>query len=228
MPSGFTLDQKKSLFTDYVLPMLKNDLRRVVDCTCAEHGKPGPGPNFTATMLCLLVCEVIGRLSSDPELDDDDATGSFLQRVAVHAGDERYRQAARALVVYFRHGIVHSFMPKQPSTVKGSVAWARGEGTEAGVCVEWLTTAEGQAALADLRQRHLLVGEEQGQKVFTVIPQVLYVDVVGAVDEFAQAITAGHEATLVRFGEGFEKWWGRATGITGQLDANSRTYLSIP
>jgi hypothetical protein len=227
MTSGFTAQQKTAMILDSLIPMLKNDLNRVCDSTCNDHGRPGSGPNFTAAMLCLVTCEVMGRLFSDPALEDDAATASFLRNVSRVSGDLRYDQAATALIAYFRHGIVHSFMPKQPLAVRGRVSWALWKGGEASICVELLRGAAGATTLAQLRLGHLVVSQEQGERLFTVIPQVLYVDVVSAVDDFAQKIRSGDRATSVWFEAGFEKWWGRTSSIRGQLDQGGRAYLGI-
>ena len=184
MASGFRLDEKVSMVCDSLLPMLRNDLRKVVDCTCAQHGRPDSAPNFTAAMLCLVACEVVGRLSSDANLDDDAATIAFLKCVAHEANDDRYRQAASALIAYFRNGIVHSFMPKQPSSVKACVKWAQVSGGSAGVCVDQLCGPGGAAMLAELRARHLEVAEVKNEKLFVLVPQVIYVDIVRAIDAF--------------------------------------------
>lgn len=227
MASSFTVEEKRAIVIGSLFPMLKNDLHRVVDCTCAEHGKPGSGPNFTAAMLCLIASEVVGRLSSDPCLDDDAATVDFLRRVADQSGDNRYQLAAKALIVYFRHGIAHSFMPKQPSTVKASVDWAQREGDESGICVDFLNMPIGAAALSELRSHHLEVRQAQGERVFAVVPQVLYVDVLRVINAFEQAVRASDHPTLTRLEGGFEKWWGRASSIKGRLDDTGRTYLGI-
>lgn len=227
MASGFTVEEKKSIVIDSLLPMLRNDLHRVVDCTCGKHGKPGPGPNFTAAMLCLVACEVIGRLCSDPTLDDDEATMEFLYRVADQTGDKRYRDTAKALITYFRHGIVHSFMPKQPSGVRGRVDWAQVAETEEGVCVDTLASPTESLTLKELRRHHLSTKQVNGQKVFIVVPQVLYVDVMKAIDSFEQAVQASDVGTMDRLEKGFEKWWGRVSSIKRQLDDAARKYLGI-
>lgn len=41
MVSGFSIDEKKAIIVDSLLPMLRNDMHRVVDCTCREHGRLG-------------------------------------------------------------------------------------------------------------------------------------------------------------------------------------------
>jgi hypothetical protein len=228
MASGFTIEQKRTLVLDSLFPMLKNDLHRVCDATCAEHGKPGHGPNFTAAMLCLAVCEVVGRLTSDPDLDEDAATVAFLHRVAKHSGDLRYQPGAKALFVYFRHSIAHSFMPKQPSTVRGKVDWAQWEGSTSGVCVDFLRAGTGATALAELRSRHLVVvGPAQGERTFVIVPQVLYLDVLGTIEALEQELQVGDQAAVQWFEAGFERWWGRAFSIRGQLDQAGRDHLGI-
>jgi len=227
MASGFTIQRKRAIVLDSLLPMLRNDLHRVCDSTCSDHGRPGSGPNFIAAMLCLLACEVIGRLSSDPALEGDAATVDFLHRVSTHSGDSRYLQAATALIAYFRHGIVHSFMPKQPSIVRGRVDWAQWEGSESGVCVGFLRGKAGGGMRAQLRSRHLVVREDQGERLFAVVPQILYVDVLAAIDAFEQELRASDDAISPWFEAGFEKWWGRASSIRGQLDQAGRDYLGI-
>lgn len=228
MASGLTIAQKRTLVFDSLFPMLKNDLHRICDATCAEHGKPGPGPNFTAAMLCLAVCEAVGRLTSDPNLDEEAAAIAFLHRVAKYSGDLRYQPGAKALFVYFRHSIAHSFMPKQPSTVRGKVDWAQWEGSTSGVCVDFLRAGTGATALAALRSRHLVVvGLTQGERTFVVIPQVLYVDVLRTIEALEQELQIGDQVAVRRFEAGFEKWWGRASSIRGQLDEAGRDYLGI-
>lgn len=228
MPSGATLEQKKAIVLESLLPMLRNDLHKVVDSTCRDHGVPGPGPNFTAAMLCMVACEAMGRLSSDPSLDDDAATLEFLNMVARRSGDIRYEQAAKAIIVYFRHGIVHSFMPKWPDSVRAAVSWAQeAGGKDIGVCVDWLSSPPGAADLAKFRALHLIVRQVFGERVFTLIPQVLYVDILGTVIAFEQALKQDDSTTLARLDEGFEKWWGRVSSIKGQLDDAGKRYLGI-
>ena len=41
--------------------------------------------------------------------------------------------------------------------------------------------------LAELRARHLEVAEVKNEKLFVLVPQVIYVDIVRAIDAFEQA-----------------------------------------
>lgn len=41
MVSGLTIEEKKAIVINTLIPMLKNDLHRVVDCTSPEHRTPG-------------------------------------------------------------------------------------------------------------------------------------------------------------------------------------------
>lgn len=227
MPSGLSVSDKVGIVLQQLLPMLKDELRCVLDCACAKHGRRGAGPNFTATMLCLVAAEVVGRLSSDSVLDDDAAAIDFLRRVGDQVGDQRYRQAASALWTYFRHGIAHSFMPKQPGAVRGATVWAWGPDGEAGICVEWLSSGEGDEMLAALRRTHLSVADVDGSRRFFVVPQVLYVDTMATILGLEQSLSAGDPRTLELLDRGFEKWWGRMGGIRGCLDAAALAFLGL-
>lgn len=228
MPSGMTSQQKLDVVLQSLLPMLKNDLRKVLDCTCAQHGVPGPGPNFTAAMLCMVACEVIGRLSSDTALDDDTATLAFLKAVAGQSGDDRYSEAAKAIVAYFRHGIIHSFMPKQPDNVKAGVNWAQvSGGKDVGACVDWLSSPSGADALASFRSRHLSVRQVGGEKVFTLVPQVFYVDLTGTIGAWERLLAQRNAAAIANLERGFERWWRRLSSIKNQLDDAARNYLGM-
>jgi hypothetical protein len=118
-------------------------------------------------------------------------------------------------------------MPKQPSTVKACVKWAQVEGTEEGICVELLYDPKRAAVLAQLRPRHLEVTQLGHEKVFVVVPQVLCVDVLKAINAFEKAVRDSDAEALTYLDEGFEKWWGRASSIRGQLDDAARAYLGI-
>lgn len=81
--------------------------------------------------------------------------------------------------------------------------------------------------LAELRSHHLAVRQVQGGRVFAIVPQVLYVDVLRVINAFEQAVRASDDPTLACLECGFEKWWGRASSIKGNLDDTARTYLGI-
>lgn len=78
---GLTREQKADHFLNHLHPMLMNDLRTVIECRCEEHGRPGPGPNFAACFLCLMACEVVGRLNAPTGCDGFLATRHFLNQV---------------------------------------------------------------------------------------------------------------------------------------------------
>lgn len=162
-----------------------------------------------------------------PELSDDNATCTFVRELVEHVGDERYRNAASPLVVFFRHGIVHSFMPKQPGPVNGRVEWAIPGESSAGVCVEFLRSSAGSTKLSALRERHLSVAVEGGHSRFVLIPQVLCVDVLAACDVIERDLKAPGDSARQRLGEGFEKWWGRVVDRRARVDAAGRKYLGL-
>lgn len=224
MPSGLSLDQKKSFITGSLMPMLANDLHRVIDSTCSEHGRPGPGPNFTAALICMVACEVLGRLSSPPHLADDDAAIDFIRRLTEYSKDPRYERAAPILWVYFRHGPAHSFLPKLPGHTGGAVAWAQNQ-DESGVCVDFLGSASGALALAEMRRSgHLVISQNANRLI--VVPQVLYVDILRAMTGFKEHLeTSGN---LSCFEEGFEKWYGRLVDKSKSFAKSSREYFVNP
>ena len=115
MSSGLSVDEKRTMVLTTVLPCLRNDLLRVCDAACAVHGKPGSGPNFASALLCTVACEALGRLTCDATFDDDKAATEFVRSLTDHCGDARYRDAAQPLIVFFRHGIAHSFLPTTSS-----------------------------------------------------------------------------------------------------------------
>jgi len=65
MPSPLTLDEKWHFLLTSLIPMLRDDTRRLVEICCELHGRPSLGaPNFAATAQCLIACEVMGRLTA--------------------------------------------------------------------------------------------------------------------------------------------------------------------
>jgi hypothetical protein len=227
MPNRLSIDEKVAVLRANVLPCLRNDLRRVCESTCGDHGVPGSGPNFTAALLCMVACEALGRMTSDPSLDDDEATVAFIQGLSDASGDPRYREAASPVLVFFRHGIVHSFMPKQPGPVNGTVAWAVAGDAHAGVCVDFLRTPAGSQALASLRDIHMSVTRGGERSVFTLVPQVMCVDVMAACDAIETAVTVADSETRATFNAGFDKWWGRLADRRVKVDAAGRRYLGV-
>lgn len=217
MASNPNVDDKKSITLMEVLPMLKGDLRMVVDYSCKEHGRPGPGPNFTAAMLCLVACEVVGRLSSDVE-DDEQATKEFLSRISEVTGDVRYKRQAKNIITIFRHGIVHSFLPKQHVKARGKVSWVTWlPPLEGGVCVDWLSSAEGAALLGNLRRTHLCFEKkirDKKDRRFVLQPQVFYVDLMKTVKRFEDDLRSNDRETIQKFDVGFERWWEGASSIS--------------
>lgn len=97
-------------------------------------------------MLCLVVSEVVGRLSSDPTsdptLDNDEAKLDLLGKVAEQTCDLRYRQSGNALIFSFAMGS-YSLLPKQPTHVKARVEWAQQAGDNAGLCIDFLASPRG-------------------------------------------------------------------------------------
>jgi hypothetical protein len=208
-----------------ILPMLRNDICRVCEATCRVHGRPGAAPNFAGALVCLVACEVLGRLSST-EVHDENAALEFIRSVADSTGDSRYREAAKPLFFFFRHGLVHSFLPKQATTMKGKVAWATEDEGVTGVCLAELRAPSGASELDRLRADHLKVTGKR-DPVFVLIPQVLAADVLTSIDAFDERLRTSDPQTMERLEAGFEKWWGRTSNIKRRLDEPGRRYLGL-
>jgi hypothetical protein len=168
-------------------------------------------------MLCLVACEAVGRLSSDVE-DDGQATKEFLSRISAVTGDMRYELQAKNIVVIFRHGIVHSFLPKQHVKARGKVSWVTWlPPLEGGVCVDWLSSTEGTTLLGNLRRTHLCFDKEireNRDRRFVLQPQVFYVDLMKAVKRFEDNLRSEDRETIQKFDIGFERWWKGASSIS--------------
>lgn len=185
-----------------LLPMLRNDLRTIIECRCAEHGRAGGGPNFMAVLACLLACEAVGRLVAHEALKGFDRTRDFIRQVGEAAGDPRYAEVAGPLFAFFRHGIGHTFRPKHHQGVTGAVAWAAKPGGTS-ECVDWLRSPEGNIRLLELRRAHHLVIRQGG---FRVCAQVLFLDLDSLLQSVADLLAVGDRGLVARIDANFPDW----------------------
>lgn len=175
-----------------LVKMLRNDMRSVIECRCKVHGTAGDGLNFTACLVCLVACDVVGVLSATTGQSDRDASTAFLGRVGGLARDHRYEKCARALFAFFRDGIAHGFLPKQVTSSKGAsvtgvVVWYQLPG-RISPCIDWFRDEKaGRGRLRELRRNHHLRLRRvsgNGTRAFEVAPHVLYWDIDLALDQF--------------------------------------------
>jgi hypothetical protein len=214
-----TNDAKLQYVLDGVIPALLNDMRLVAEAGCRRHGI-GTGPSFTLTLLCLVACETIGALS--PPIDGQNAPRRFIARVGEVSGDPQYQRLAGLLFAVFRHGIGHSFLPKQAPRLAGQTIW----NTE---CLDDMMSAGGALGVHTLRtSQHLMIRQYPEGRRFQVLPKILCIDVMRAIDAFADGLR-GNAAARAVFFPAFDAWYATNELISAKdLTASEQRILDDP
>ena len=199
-----TVEQRANFVTEDLVAMLKNDLRVLVESGCPDHGCRQPNgsiysaPNFSIALTCMIACETLGALGSPATATNDpQRTQLFLARVGQLAGDPRYDQYSRLLIALFRNGVAHSFLPKQRPDIASGVTWA------VGWCIDKLA----QVDVSSLRSMvHLSENGPPNERTFRVVAQLLYLDVVRAIDDFADDLRRRNPSLMAVFPDNFDRW----------------------
>src|SRR5262245_40740441 len=96
MPGVETPEERRTFVLDVLLPMLKNDLRVLVESGCSVHGC-GTGHQFSIALVCMVACEAVGALSARPGVRGAAARREFIEGIGGIVHDNRYGQYAGLL-----------------------------------------------------------------------------------------------------------------------------------
>jgi len=198
------VEQRADFVSEQLIPMLKNDLRVLIESGCPEHGCRKPdgsiysAPSFSIALVCMISCEALGSLASPGNINSEpERTQLFLARVGQLAGDPRYDQYSRLLIALFRNGVAHSFLPKQRPEIASGTTWA------AGWCIDHLA----QVDVSSLRSTiHLSENGPPNERTFRVVAQLLYLDVVRAIDDFTDDLRRREPSLMAVFPANFDRW----------------------
>src|SRR3989442_10676214 len=109
---------------DTLFPMLRNDLVTVVEARCRIHGRAGASANFTACLLCCIACEILSHLTAPTTgMGDIAKRRDLYKRLGQLVDDPRYEAWGEIVHQGFRHGIAHTFLPKDTSDVACVAMW---------------------------------------------------------------------------------------------------------
>ena len=120
--------------------------------------------------------------------------------IQVSSGCDECR-CAGAVFAFFRDGIAHVFLPKQitsarGATITGAAVWHSRPGRQA-PCIYWLRDdPAGRRRLRSLRREHhlrVVHNRATGERVFQVVPQVMYLDVDRLLSGFEGALASDVE-----------------------------------
>lgn len=184
----------------HLLPMLKNDLRVLVESGCPEHGC-GTGPQFSLVLACMVACETIGALSAPAGVKGFNATRRFITEIGVLVDDPRYDRYAGLVFHMFRNGVGHTFLPKQCVTLGATLVWTL-------PCIETLEgTPEGRAAVSEWRRtKHLTISHAWGERSLCIVSKVLYLDLLQAILAFEKRLKRGELNVVSDFVAAFDRW----------------------
>jgi hypothetical protein len=187
--------------------MLRNDLRTVVEARCASHGRSGASANFTACLLCCIACEMLSELTAPPRVSGAVAKRqNFFERIGALVDDPRYAALGEIVHRGFRHGIAHTFLPKHTGDVACSVMWLCGSSNQISRCVE-LLAASPEELRVERAEWHLRFDND----ILTVVPQILYLDVIALLDDVESKLKAGTAPLSTDVARNFPRWWRETT-----------------
>jgi hypothetical protein len=212
----------EQFLTETLFPMLRNDLVTVVEARCRNHGRPGASANFTACLLCCIACEILSHLmASMAGIGDIQKRRDLYAHLGQLVDDPRYDAWGEIVHQGFRHGIAHTFLPKDTSDVACVAMWlntARGDESR---CANELATDAME--LRRIRAEHHLRFHKD---MLFVVPQIFYLDVIRLLDDYERQLRARNASTLATLNRTFPDWWRDTTTFRRTLGSPEIDYIN--